>query len=1027
MKSNIKKKWLALSNNQMTIQIPVIESYRGNIAVHFTFIRDNRFYNHYDIIEVPYSNKRLDIEFETFRNKLYPGEKEQWKIKIKGKQGEKVAAEMVAAMYDASLDQFRQNTWYFDIYQRYFASRYWQTQSFTTLASSTLKRDFDQYYPFPYQTYNSFNWFGFYYYGGYYGATTSKGEGRKYHRYAVSAEKEAPPPPSETTGAEVEDAKMSIPSVKAVDITTTTATVGFIPPGKQEVPAKADLSGIKARTNFNETAFFYPHLMTNEEGEVIIQFTIPEALTRWKMLGFAHSKNLEYGLAENELITQKELMLLPNPPRFFRENDLLKFPVKISNVSAQDLSGTAQLELFDAITMKPVQGILTNEESRKNFNVKAGLNTIVSWKLTIPEGIQAVDYKIVAKSDKFSDGEENVLPVLSNRMLVTESLPLPIRGKQTKQFRFEKLINSSASATLRHQQLTLEFTSNPAWYAVQALPYIIEYPYECYEQVFSRYYANSIASFIANSSPKIKAVFDSWRNTPDSKALLSNLEKNQELKNLLLEETPWVLNAQDEKERKKRIGLLFDLNKMASEQEIALKKLIDGQASNGGWPWFAGMPDCRYITQHIVCGMGHLDHLGIKYIRTDSKIWNMIENAAGYLDDRIREDYEWLKKHYTAQELEEQHIGNLEIHYLYARSFFSDIEIKGKNKVAFDYYKKQAEKYWLNESKYLQSMIALALYRSGNQKIPNDLIKSLNEHAISSDEMGMYWKEPVGYFWYEAPIERQALMIELYNEVAKNQKAVDELKIWLLKQKQTQDWKTTKATVEAVYALLLQGNQWLESEQLVQINLDNIQVDPKKMDDIKIEAGTGYFKTSWNKNEIKPEMGDITVAKADEGIAWGAVYWQYFEQLDKITPHETPLRLAKKLFIERLTPSGKVIEPLTEKLSLKVGDKVIVRIELRVDRDMEYIHLKDMRAAGFEPVNVISRYKYQDGLGYYESTRDAATNFFISYIPKGTYIFEYPLRVSHKGDFSNGITTVQCMYAPEFASHSQGIRVKVNE
>jgi len=197
------------------------------------------------------------------------------------------------------------------------------------------------------------------------------------------------------------------------------------------------------------------------------------------------------------------------------------------------------------------------------------------------------------------------------------------------------------------------------------------------------------------------------------------------------------------------------------------------------------------------------------------------------------------------------------------------------------------------------------------------------------------------------------------------------------------------------------------------------------MDDVKVEAGTGYFKTSWSKTEIKPEMGNITVTKKDEGVAWGAMYWQYFEQLDKITTHETPLKLSKKLFVQRNTDAGPVIELIKAGTTLKPGDKIKVRIELRVDRNMEYVHMKDMRAAGFEPINVFSGYRYQDGLGYYESTKDAATNFFFDYLPKGTYVFEYPLRVNMSGDFSNGITSIQCMYAPEFTSHSEGIRVLV--
>ncbi len=790
----------------------------------------------------------------------------------------------------------------------------------------------------------------------------------------------------------------------------------------------AELAGVQARTNFNETAFFYPQLQTDENGEVIISFTIPEALTKWKMMGLATTKDLKIGQIEKELVTQKDLMIVPNVPRFFREDDKLTFTAKVSNLTDKEMKGDAQLFLFDATTDKPIDGLCKNAGGMKAFTANKGQSAVVNWNIEIPEGIGAIKYKVVAKSGKFTDGEEMAIPVLNNRMLVTETLPLPIRGKQTKDFTFEKLVNSKSSTTLKNYKLTLEYTSNPAWYAIQALPYMMEYPYECAEQVFDRFYANSIAAHIANSHPKIKAVFDSWRTlTPN--ALLSNLEKNQELKSLMLEETPWVLEGKDESERKQRVALLFDLNKMSYELDKAEAKLEKMQLPNGGWPWFGGVEDDRYITQYIITGFGHLDKLGVKSIRDDNKSWKMLKAGVLYLDDRMREDYDWLKKNLTKDEMAKNHIDGLEIQYLYARSYFlQDFSVENRNKEAYDYYTGQAKKYWLDNNRYLQGMIALALNRMGDKATPVGIMKSLKENSLNSDEMGMYWKDmSEGYYWYQAPIETQSLLIEAFDEVANDTVSVNNLKIWLLKQKQTQDWKTTTATAEACYALLLRGSNWIASDQLVKIKVGDMDIDPKKMDNVKVEAGTGYFKTSWSGNEITPEMGKVKVTKSDEGVSWGAMYWQYFEQLDKITPAETPLKLEKKLFLQKTSDTGPVIEPITDATKLKVGDKIKVRIELRVDRDMEYVHMKDMRASGFEPTNVFSEYKYQDGLGYYESTRDASTNFFFSYLPKGTYVFEYPLVVSLNGDFSNGITTIQCMYAPEFSAHSEGIRVKVGE
>ncbi len=1017
-KNTSQKHFIEINNEQKLISIPIAEEDRGNITVYFSYVYNNRVYFYTQTIVVPNSNKELDISFQTFRNKLLPGTKEKWLMTIKNKNGDAVMSELMAVLYDKSLDKFATNTWFLNIWDTRYNDKSWQTDMFGSQSSQLIYNTNKQYVAYPNIRYDTFNWFGFNYYANNYykfsnGLTRSAG-GKMLEETVMA----------ETTEDERNyDAVPAEKSKKAV--TKGVAHIGELKKAEAGSTDKK-LSQIKARTNFNETAFFYPELRTNEKGELVVEFTIPESLTTWRMKGLATTKDLKIGYVENELITQKDLMVMPNPPRFFREGDIIKFPLKISNVSKKELKVNYNIEFFDAITNKRLN-ILDNVKNNAVTITKGG-NSSVYATITIPDNIDAIKYRVVAKAGKFSDAEENVIPVLNNRMLVTESMPLPIRGNTSKTFTFTKLKNNK-SKTFKNYKYTLEFTSNPAWYAVQSLPYLMEYPYECAEQTFSRFYANSIASHIANSSPKIKAVFNSWKNAPKSEALLSNLEKNKELKALMLEETPWVLDGKNESERKARIGLLFNLNKMSYEQNKALRKLQNMQSPNGGWPWFKGMPDNRYITQYIISGLGHLTHLGVKNIRNDYKTWQMTLKAINYLDNRILDDYTTLVKNYTKSEIENQHISSTQIQYLYARSFFNDVEIPQKISDAYNYYIKQAKRYWHSENKYSQAMIALALYRDGGAKtgihIEQEIVKSLKENSIIDKEMGMYWKaNTAGYYWYQAPIETQALMIEAFDEVANDQNAVEELKIWLLKQKQTQNWGTTKATSEAIYAMLLKGSNLLASDKLVEIKLGNNNIDPRIIDGVNIEAGTGYFKTSWNGNEITPEMGKITVSKKDDGVAWGAVYWQYFEQLDKITKHKTPLYLEKKLFVEKLTKSGKIIEPIT-KNKLKVGDKVIVRIELRVDRNMEYVHMKDMRASGFEPINVISQYKYQDGLGYYETTKDASTNFFMDYLRKGTYVFEYPLRVSHSGDFSNGITTIQCMYAPEFTSHSEGVRVDV--
>jgi len=1007
-----EQKWIDIDENQKLLEFPVKEEDRGGIQVSFIFVSQNKSYSFSSNIHVPYTNKELDISFESFRNKLLPGEEEKWSIKIRNSTGEKVAAEMLAGMYDASLDTFVPQAWRFSLYYSRYYSSAWDAANAFTLSSGQSYRETQvvdpKNIPSP-RTYKSLYWTGHYAYGWGYGSIKTKD---------ARAGREAIPMTREMTA--LDEVAIVEESGSSEQQNDRDKVGGFAPPA---APDKKDLEDIPVRKNLQETAFFFPDLRTNEEGDVIFSFTIPEALTRWKFLGLAHTQDLSYGLITRELVTQKDLMIVPNQPRFFREGDEIYFSAKVVNMSDGELDGKATLQLLDAISMKPLDKEFENLDQEVGFEVSEGNSSYVSWKLKVPENSGPVMYRVIATADDYSDGEEMVIPVLKNRMLVTESLPLPVNGNETKRFTFESLAGNKSS-TLRNYNYTLEFTSNPAWYAVQALPYLMEYPYECSEQIFNRVYANALASHIVNQHPKIKTVFESWMaESPD--ALLSNLEKNQDLKNALLEETPWVMQAKSESERKKRIALLFDLNKMDRDLSTALNKLQQKQLGSGAWPWFAGGRENRYITQYIISGMGRMASLGILDM-SDQRLTQMVSAGLRYLDGKMFEDFTRIKQKHENY-LNERHISRTQIQYLYARSFFlEDYYFLEKHKEAYKYFKDQARKYWTDEDKFLQGMIALAMHRMAEKEAALAVMASIKEHALYDDEVGMYWRDRAGYYWYEAPIETQSLLIEAFDEILDDRKSVEGMKTWLLKQKQTQDWETTRATADACYALLMRGANLIAEEGDIEIRVGGELIDPDKIDGVDREAGTGYFRHDWPGSEITPDMANITVSKGNDGVAWGAVYWQYFEDLDKITAQESPLSIQKKLFLKTYTEEGPVLTPVNDGDVLKPGDKLISRIEIRSDRDMEFVHMKDMRAAALEPENALSGYHWQGGLGYYESIRDASVNFFFSYLRKGTYVFEYPLNVTQRGTFSNGISTIQCMYAPEFASHSEGVSIVVD-
>ncbi len=1004
------------------IHIPVTEKDRGGFAVYYTFNAYNDYVTGKQLIKVPYPSKELQIETMHFRDKLLPGQKEQWRFKIKGPKGEQVSAELLASMYDASLDQFVKHTWKFNpvnyVYYRP-AMQLGVANSYGVKQFQVPLNRSHTYFGDTHFAYDHLKWFGFRF-----------GRGNIYIRGVMTKgiDKGAP-----TT---VKEMSMAAPMAESVDHVVETGyaakKVDADAVSVENKPTGADDNeqalNVAARKNLQETAFFFPQLYTDKQGNVSFGFTVPESLTKWKLQLLAHTPDLDYAYKELFAVTQKDLMVFPNAPRFVREGDQLVLSTKIANLTGKSLTGIAELVLIDAISQQDITDKLLKGKRQVSFTVDAQGNTQVSWTVQIPKYLQAIQYKVMAKAGTQTDGEQNLWPVLSNRMLVTETMPMWVRSNQTKTFVMEKLLHNQ-SKTLTNHRLTLEITGNPAWYAVQALPYLMEYPYDCSEQTFARYYANALAGHIVYQNPKIKQVFDVWK-TLDSDALLSNLEKNQELKSLIIEETPWLRDAQSESEQKKRIALLFDLNKMSYSLNTALQKLKQMQLPDGGFTWFkGGRYSSRYITQHIVAGFGHLQHLQVKIAQKGTD--GMLSKAIKYLDAEVLKDYERLQEVAQKQKdpekfLSEYRTGASQIHYLYARSFYPEQKMRPEVQKAADFYLKQAQKYWLDYRLYTKGLLALVSHRNGDTPIAKAIIRSLDENSIKSEELGMYWKSnTAGWYWHQAPIETQALLIEAFDEIDGDITKIDEMRIWLLKNKQTNAWKTTKQTTEAVYALLLRGSDWLSLEKSVKVQIGNIAINPATMPEIKTEAGTGYFKIAWQGKEIKPEMAKATITKKGKGIAWGGLYWQYFEDLDKITNAKTPVAITKELFIRKFTDTGEKMDKITPETIIKVGDLVRVRVEIKVDRDMEYVHLKDMRASGLEPINVFSGYHWQDGVGYYQSTRDAATNFFINHLRKGVYVFEYDLRANNAGSFSNGITSLQCMYAPEFSSHSKGMHITI--
>lgn len=993
----VDREIINIKNEQKKISIPIEERFRGDFAVNFFSLKYNRMIKHNQVIKVPWTNKKLDFTIKTFRDNLKPGSKEEWEFSINDYKKDPVQSEILVNLYDSALDSFYQNDWIKDIAfpknrqklrsQKMNIIEFSQNSVYINKKKKmfhfSLMGKWKQYDRFLF-----FNNFGF-------SRNSKRG---LYSEMAMSG--------------------MSVDGDIEFDSNEIQESGGNLSKINVSNQIKED---IFLRKNFQETAFFYPHLRTDKNGDFKFSFTMPDALTRWKLRAFAHTKDLKSGYLEKLITTQKKLSVIPNCPRFFRVGDEIEFSAKIQNLTGKTIKGKVTLELINPFTNKIITKDFFKKSNEIDFSCSGKENIVVFWSLKIPEDYSTVSYRIIAESENFSDGEEKAVIILKNRKLITETMSMYINPNQTKNYHFKEM-EKKKSSTLKNHKFTLEFCSNPTWYAVQSLPFLMESSFECNEQIFSRFFANSVANNIVEKNPAIKSVFENWENTENSESFLSNLEKNQELKYALLEETPWIWDAENESERKKRISLLFDINQIADKQRQTFEKIKEHQNRNGSWAWFDGMRESRWVTQLISAGFGKLLKMETISGKMRRDVRYMMDNSIRYLDNKLTEDYNNLSKNKI--DLKDENIFSIQINSLYTRSFFSDFALRD-NKEAFDYYLNQAEKYWKNHSIYMQGIIALTLYRFDRIESAQKIMNSIKEYAKESEELGMYWDfERNWYYWYQNPIKRQALLIVAFDEIIGDKNSVNEMKKWLLKNKQTNSWSTSIATTEAIYALLYTGEDWLNDYRKIEIKLGGKKLNPEKMDNVNYESGTGYFKAKWSSNEINTNLGKIKLKNPTNHPAWGAIYWQYFENLDKIAEQENSLNIEKEIFVLKIKDDKKISIPIKE-AKLEIGDRLIIRIKIATDRDLEYVHLKDLRASNLEPEDILSGYHWENDIGYYQVTRDVSTNFFFDRILKGSYSFEYSLRVTHSGDFSNGIATIQCMYAPEFTSHSKSERVKV--
>ena len=983
----LESKRIELSDSVVSFRFPYKKEYGDGILVSMAFVKDGRLYSHNARIMKPAPEKKLQLKWTTFRDKLRPGQQEEWKLTVLYPDGRPAEAEMLATMYDASLDKI------YSAHKLDFGVDFHCVVPLTYWNTSYMRNAY-LYVDFPLKRLRAVPLE--------YSELIIPSTGRMEAMvvgYGGS-------PRATLAGAlkiRGRSAANAVMNQEAVtDMVLQEEMVETSAQEKAEMGSSEELAetgDIQIRENFAETAFFYPQLRTNETGEVSISFVLPESLTRWKFMGLAHTQNVDYGKIEATATASKEFMLQPNMPRFVRVGDKANIAASLMNLSDKGVKGTVRMELFNPETEKVFYS------QKQKFDMKGGETGHVNFAFEVSDKYAVMACRMVADGDTFSDGEQRYIPVLTDKQWVTETVPLNVNGEGAHTFSLENLFNKH-SKTASEQRLTVEFTAHPAWYAVQALPVVANPQNEDALSWATAYYAHSLAAFIVKENPRIKQVFDSWKAQGGTKeTFMSNLQKNQELKNILLAETPWLTEATNEAEQKQRIATLFDLNTMNSQLAVSVEKLGELQNADGAWSWYKGMQGSRYVTTQVMEMLVRLNAL--THQDADSRMQPMIQKGFEYLGKQAAEEYKSMKE---AEKKGAVGIRPSEqvLRYLYICALDGKAPVDEKvNRYFIDKLSGEGKELTI----YGKALGAIILQQAGKVAEARLFMQSLMEYSVVTDEMGRYFDTPKArYSWFSYKIPTEVAAMEAIQRITKDTKAIDEMKRWLLKQKQTQTWETPIATADAVYALMATGaSDLLANTGGVEITLG------KEVIRTPADNAIGYIKKTVSGDVMN--IKKVSVDKEGTGMGWGAVYAQYLESMDQIGEQGNGLSVSRQLY--------KGDEALNESAPLKVGDRITVRLTVKADRDMDFVQIKDDRAACMEPLQAVSGFRWGNGLGYYQATKDASTQFFIDQMRKGTYVIEYQVYVNRTGEYQAGIATVQSAYAPEFGGHTRGYRVMV--
>ena len=930
-----------------------------------------------------YYDDSISIDAESFRDKITPGAEETWKFTVKDKTGKGKSAGVILDMYTKALEQLQSHS-------ISIASPYW-SMFYTDQRFSSFGRISEYALDIPSFVKTGIPTFGE-------PELNLFGEDSFYDRYSydmlgasrgrvLMKSADAAPTGGAVLYEKVEESVAAAPEAEPVVAYGKVAEKN----DSGEAPAEENFEYRDAETPL---AFFCPMLNTDAEGNLSFSFTAPNQNTTWLLHALAYTPELKTSKITREIVANKPIMVKPNPPRFLRQGDRAQILATVMNNSEEAQAITTTIEVFDPMTGKVIK------THKQTDQVAANGSAIAALEVEAPFDATSLGYRAKSSIAGYADGEQSLLPILSSVTPVIESTTFYLAPDST--YYKKELPKMPADA-----RVTMQFCENPAWYCVTALPGIRKEVDRTTSSAAASIFSAAIADGILRENPNIATVIQQWKESEQTDSTLTSmLEKNQDLKIVLLNATPWVMDARSQTERMQRLCLLLDRKEIDTAYTYGIERLSKLQRHGGGWAWIDECDEASYwSTLNALALFGRLRELG--YLPGNVKLNEMIKNAIVFIDADVAKDFKLYPK-------------SVYPNYVLTRDYYKDlVKLPSANQKVYNATISWIASRWRKDDVANKAIDAIILNNNDHSSTAREILNSLREYAVSTPQYGMWWPSDDKYTgWSIAKISSASIALDAFHAIEPNCKEIDQIRQWLVLQREAKDWGTSVTTADVVASILTSGRNWLKpSGATYSIKVGKGEILPDHT-----EAGTGYFRRNINDMIIPGVANELAIERHANHPSWGSVICQYRGEMSEIKAVASDaVEVEKRFFVEQSTEKGK---KWIETTDIKVGDRVKIHLRIRNNRDMDYVAIIDDRAACFEPVEQLPRPIYSEGICFYRENRDSATNIYVTHMPKGTYLLEYEMFVNNAGTFSSGVATLQCQQAPQLTAHSAGAILK---